>query len=211
MTTKHCANGRGCAAVAALGEPAKLSRYNQEGVCSECLLRARRESAEEEDMRNALRAARKKKPSAKDKAKGKRGRGREPEPEAQATLPRLVKGLEGIASTLRTQQRQFADTARTLAAAGEDLARVAEALEGNQAPKESRRSEAKVKHGDTKKPAEDRQWLTVSEVARRHAVSPKTVYGWISDGELAATKFGPQSTRVRASELARFEREGIEG
>ena len=210
MTTKHCANGRGCAAVAALGEPAKLSRYNQEGVCSECLLRARRESAEEEDMRNALRAARKKKPSAKDKAKGKRGRGREPEPEAQATLPRLVKDLEGIASTLRIQRRQFADTARTLAQTGEDLARVAEAL-ADQAPKESRRSEAKVKHGDTKKPAEDRQWLTVSEVARRHAVRPKTVYGWIYSGELAATKFGPQSTRVRASELARFEREGIEG
>jgi excisionase family DNA binding protein len=122
-----------------------------------------------------------------------------------------VKDLEGIASALRIQQRQFADTARTLAQTGEDLARVAEALEGNQAPKESRRSEAKVNHGDTKKPAEDRQWLTVSEVARRHAVSPKTVYGWISDGELAATKFGPQSTRVRASELARFEREGIEG
>ncbi len=55
------------------------------------------------------------------------------------------------------------------------------------------------------------RWFTVSEVAKKLAVSPKTVYGWILDGELGATKFGPQSTRVRASELARFEREGIEG
>ena len=30
---KHCANGRGCAAFAVLGEPAKLSRYNPETVC----------------------------------------------------------------------------------------------------------------------------------------------------------------------------------
>jgi len=51
----------------------------------------------------------------------------------------------------------------------------------------------------------------VSEVADRLAVQPKTVYEWIRAGELEATKFGPQSTRVRASELARFEREGIEG
>jgi excisionase family DNA binding protein len=209
MTTKSCANGRGCAAVAVLGEPAKLSRYNQEGVCSECLLRARRGGAEEEDMRNALRAARKKKPSAKDKAKGKRGAAK-PEPEAQATLPRLVKDLEGIASALRIQQRQFADTARTLAQTGEDLARVAEALEGNQAPKESRRSEATVNHGDTKKPAKDRQWFKVSEVAERLAISTREVYVWISAGELAATRFGPQTIRVRVSELERFEEEGIE-
>jgi hypothetical protein len=58
--TKRCANGRGCAAFAVLGEPAKLSRYNPYPACSECLLRARRVGAEEEDMRNALRAARKK-------------------------------------------------------------------------------------------------------------------------------------------------------
>jgi len=52
-------------------------------------------------------------------------------------------------------------------------------------------------------------WVTVSQVAKRLAVQPKTVYGWIRDGELEATKFGPKSTRVKASELARFE-EGIE-
>ena len=62
-----------------------------------------------------------------------------------------------------------------------------------------------------RKPAGDRHWFKVSEVADRLAVQPKTVYEWIRAGELEATKFGPQSTRVRASELARFEREGIEG
>jgi len=50
----------------------------------------------------------------------------------------------------------------------------------------------------------------VSEVARRLAVQPKTVYEWIRVGELGATKFGPQTTRVRVSELERFEEEGME-
>jgi len=163
MTTKHCANGRGCAAFAVLGEPAKLSRYTPETVCSECLLRARRGGAEEEDMRNALRAARKKKPSAKDKAKGKRGAG----------ISATVRGIETPA-----REAPEADHER-----GRDV--------------RMDRAEAR--------------WFTVSEVAKKLAVSPKTVYGWILDGELAATKFGPQTTRVRASELARFEREGIEG
>ncbi|MBA2784458.1 MAG: hypothetical protein H0T74_16345 [Rubrobacteraceae bacterium] len=43
MTPKRCANGRGCAAFAVLGEPAKLSRYNPEDVCWECLT-ARRDA-----------------------------------------------------------------------------------------------------------------------------------------------------------------------
>jgi len=138
------------------------------------------------------------------------------EPEARETLLRLVKDLEGLVAGLGTQQRQFADTARTLAETGENLARVAEAL-ADQAPAKpaERGQRAEVKEGrkgkaeDAKKPAKDRQWLKVSETAARLAVQPKTVYGWIRDGELEATKFGPKSTRVKASELARFE-EGIE-
>jgi excisionase family DNA binding protein len=55
------------------------------------------------------------------------------------------------------------------------------------------------------------QWLTVAQVADRLAVHPKTVYEWIRAGELAATKFGPQTIRVRVSEVERFEEEGIEG
>jgi len=139
----------------------------------------------------------------------------EQEPEAQATLLRLVETLEGIADTLRVQQQQFADTARTLAQTGEDLARVAKALadqapnaeRGQRAePKESRRGKAE----DKKKPAKDTPWLKVSETAARLGVSTGQIYRWISEGELAATKFGQKTTRVRVSEVERAEREGID-
>jgi hypothetical protein len=50
MTKRQCASGTACAAYAKLGGPAKLSRYNPETVCSECLLarRAARSAAEAE-------------------------------------------------------------------------------------------------------------------------------------------------------------------
>ena len=38
---KHCANGESCAAYAKLGGPSKLSRYNPEPLCGECLLARR--------------------------------------------------------------------------------------------------------------------------------------------------------------------------
>ncbi len=41
MTKRHCANGTACAAYPTFGEPAKLSRYNPEDVCGECLLASR--------------------------------------------------------------------------------------------------------------------------------------------------------------------------
>jgi len=50
----------------------------------------------------------------------------------------------------------------------------------------------------------------VRSAPERLAISKSQVYDWISDGELAATKFGPQTIRVRVSELERFEEEGIE-
>ncbi|MBA3388295.1 MAG: helix-turn-helix domain-containing protein [Rubrobacter sp.] len=44
----------------------------------------------------------------------------------------------------------------------------------------------------------------------RLGVAARQVYNWISAGELAATRFGPQTIRVRLSEIERFKREGIE-
>jgi excisionase family DNA binding protein len=138
-------------------------------------------------MRNALRAARKKKPSAKDKAKGKRGAG----------ISATVRGIETPA-----REAPEADHER-----GRDA-------KPDQAPREGRglgeKKSRKGKLEDTKKPAKDRQWFKVSEVAERLAISTSQVYAWIEQGELTATRFGPQTIRVRVSELERLEREGIE-
>ena len=54
------------------------------------------------------------------------------------------------------------------------------------------------------------KWLKVAEIAERLAISTSQVYAWIEQGELEATRFGPQTIRVRVSELERFEREGVE-
>ena len=44
--------------------------------------------------------------------------------------------------------------------------------------------------------------LTVAEVARYVGVTPHTVYRWISQGRLPATRYSPKVIRVRKSDLA---------
>ena len=49
----------------------------------------------------------------------------------------------------------------------------------------------------------DVEWLSTTEVARRLAMRPRTVYGFIDRGELAAYRFG-RVIRVREPDLAAF-------
>ena len=46
--------------------------------------------------------------------------------------------------------------------------------------------------------------LTVAEVARYLGVTPHTVYRWISQGRLSATRYSPKVIRVRRGDLAAF-------
>jgi excisionase family DNA binding protein len=178
VTTKHCANGESCAAYATLGGPSKLSRYNPETVCGECLLarRAARSVAEGEDTVSVATVSSPGVPKAKGSPAGDGRRNKPPKPPKHSPNGAAKREKRPAGGA-----RAKSSPARTPTAA---------------AP--------------AKQITEGQRWFTVSEVARRLAVQPKTVYGWILDGELGATKFGPQTTRVRVSELERFEREGIE-
>ena len=44
--------------------------------------------------------------------------------------------------------------------------------------------------------------MTVAEVARYLGVTPHTVYRWISEGRLSATRYSPKVIRVRRTDLA---------
>jgi excisionase family DNA binding protein len=46
--------------------------------------------------------------------------------------------------------------------------------------------------------------MTVAEVARYLGVTPHTVYRWIAQGRLPATRYSPKVIRVRRSDLAAF-------
>ena len=50
------------------------------------------------------------------------------------------------------------------------------------------------------------QLLTVAEVARYLGVTPHTVYRWIKQGRLPATRYSPKVIRVRRSDVAEFAR-----
>ena len=51
-------------------------------------------------------------------------------------------------------------------------------------------------------------FLTVAEVAAALRVSRMTVYGWIRDGRLPASRLAGTTLRVRASDFDRFLFEG---
>jgi len=283
---KHCANGESCAAYAKLGGPAKLSRYNPEDVCGECLLasrvaRAARSAAEGEDTVSVATVSSSGWPKPKIKACACRYCER-PGTEASGALKgriceehaeherawckmrrcyRRVKtfekaldkaveaGDEGTSHRWlkllrRAEEHWIESEAREqiacLVLAGESTEGVkrydtpyarwiSERTRLAKPPKHSPNGAAKrekrpaggvrAKTSPARTPedaapakqiTEGQRWATVSEVARRLAVHPKTVYEWIRVGELGATKFGPQTTRVRVSELERFEEEGME-
>ena len=286
MTKRHCANGTACAAYPTFGEPAKLSRYNPEDVCGECLLasrvaRAARSAAAGEDTVSVATVSSPGRPKPKIKACACRYCER-PGTEASGALKgriceehaeherawckmrrcyRRVKTFEkafdkaveaGDESTshrwlklLRRAEEHWIESEvreqiACLVLAGESTEgvkryntpyarRIAERTRLAKPPKHSPNGAAKrekrpaggvrAKTSPARTPedaapakqiTEGQRWATVAQVASRLAVSPKTVYGWILDGELAATKFGPQTIRVRVSEVERFEEEGIE-
>ncbi len=295
----HCANGESCAAYAKLGGPSKLSRYNPETVCGECLLarRAARSAAAGEDTVTAAVVSSPGRPKAKGSPAGDGRRNKPPKPkiktcacryclrpgtEASGRLKgriceehaeherawckmrrcyRRVKtfekafdkaveaGGEGASHRWlkllrRAEEHWIESEAREqiacLVLAGESTEGVkrydtpyarwiSERTRLAKPPKHSPNGAAKrekrpaggvrAKTSPARTPedaapakqiTEGQRWFTVSEVARRLAVQPKTVYEWIRVGELGATKFGPQTTRVRVSELERFEEEGME-
>lgn len=51
--------------------------------------------------------------------------------------------------------------------------------------------------------------LTIEEVAQAVKVSLKTVYRWISNGILPATKIGSKTYRVFESDLVKFLRQNM--
>jgi excisionase family DNA binding protein len=53
------------------------------------------------------------------------------------------------------------------------------------------------------------QILTIEEVAKTMKVSLKTVYRWISGGDLAAARIGYKTYRVFEADLIRFLRKNM--
>jgi excisionase family DNA binding protein len=53
----------------------------------------------------------------------------------------------------------------------------------------------------------EHEYWTVSELARRWAVSRSVVYKWISNDVLLAKRLGPKLFRIPMSAVIRFERE----
>jgi len=51
---------------------------------------------------------------------------------------------------------------------------------------------------------EEKEWLTVEEVAKKLGFGTSTIRGWIANGELKAARFGKKGYRIHREDYEKF-------
>jgi|GraSoiStandDraft_15_1057317.scaffolds.fasta_scaffold36194_3 excisionase family DNA binding protein len=51
---------------------------------------------------------------------------------------------------------------------------------------------------------EEKEWLTVEEVAKKLGFAESTIRGWIVNGELKAARFGKKGYRIKREDYDQF-------
>ena len=54
---------------------------------------------------------------------------------------------------------------------------------------------------------EEKEWLTVEEVAKKLGFAESTIRGWIVNGELKAARFGKKGYRINKKDYEQFVQE----